>query len=121
MPDSIIKRIDTIGKREKQGREFSFLNRKKPPFSWTDEVPEDDKEFQGLLEEEAHFPDVSTELPGVDLERDQVGPTPAVEDKPEPEFAARAAEALDNANIRMADQLAAARTVAAPHRRGRAK
>jgi len=114
MSDSIIKRVDAIGKKKKQGRKFRFLNRKKLPFSWTDEVPKDDKESQGLLEEEAPFPDVNAKLPGVDLERDQVGPNPAVEDEPEPAFEARAAEALTNANIRMADQLVAARAVTAP-------
>jgi hypothetical protein len=35
-----------------------------------DEVPEDDSEFQGLLEEEetAPYPDISAEPPGVELE-----------------------------------------------------
>ncbi|KAL7537435.1 hypothetical protein ACHAXR_007825 [Thalassiosira sp. AJA248-18] len=46
MPDRIIKRVDAIGKREKQGREFRFLNRNKEPFSWTDEVADDDEDFQ---------------------------------------------------------------------------
>ena len=70
MPDSIIARVDAIGKREKQGRDFEFLNRKKLPFHWADEVAEDDNKFQGLLEEEAPVPDISNELPGVELERD---------------------------------------------------
>ena len=39
-----------------------------------DEVPDDDIEFQGLLKEEATFPDVSSELPGVVLEDELVGP-----------------------------------------------
>ena len=38
------------------GNEFWFLNRNKEPFDWTDEVPDDGGEFQGLLGEEAPFP-----------------------------------------------------------------
>ncbi len=34
-------------------------------------VPEDDPEFQGLLEEEALFPEMSAKLPGVPLEEDE--------------------------------------------------
>jgi hypothetical protein len=50
MPDHVIQRVNAIGKREKQGQTFRFLNRRGEPFEWTDEVPEDDPEFQGLLE-----------------------------------------------------------------------
>jgi hypothetical protein len=49
MPDKVIDKVNKIGKSERQGREFCFLNRSKEPFSWTDSVPEDDPEFQGLL------------------------------------------------------------------------
>ena len=43
----------------------------KEPYEWTDSVPEDDPNFQGLLEDdEAPFPDISAELPGVPLEED---------------------------------------------------
>ena len=71
MPDSVIKRVNTIGQRERQGRDFRFLNRQKEPYEWTDTVPEDDPEFQGLLEEEAPFPELSAQLPGVPLECDE--------------------------------------------------
>ena len=114
MPDSIIARVEAIGKREKQGRAFEFLNRKKLPFDWAGEVADDDNEFQGLLEEEAPFPDINNELPGVELERDQTGLALAVEDEPDPAFEDRATEALANANIVMPRQLAAARAAAAP-------
>jgi hypothetical protein len=59
MPDQIIKRVNQIGLREKQGQTFWFLNRSKEPYKWIDTVPEDDPEFQGLLEEEAPLPNVS--------------------------------------------------------------
>ncbi len=67
MPDRIVRRINAIGLREKQGRAFQFLNRQQQPYEWTDLIPEDDPEFQGLLEEEevAAYPDVSAEPPGV--------------------------------------------------------
>ena len=64
MPDRVIKRVNDIEVRKKQGRTFHFLNRWQEPYEWTDSVPEDDPEFQGLLEEEA--PEV-TFLVGRDL------------------------------------------------------
>ena len=42
MPAAVIAKVDKIGKKEKQGKEFRFQNRNKEPFDWTDEVPEDD-------------------------------------------------------------------------------
>ncbi len=48
--------MNSIGSREKQGCTFRFT------YEWTDSVPEDDPDFQGLLEDdEAPFPDISTE------------------------------------------------------------
>ncbi len=72
MPDRVIKRVNAIGEREGQGRTFRFLNRCNEPYEWTDSVPEDDPEFQGLLddEEEAAYPEISAELPGVELEEE---------------------------------------------------
>ena len=65
MPDRVIKRVNDIGLREKQGRTFRFLNRRGEPYEWTDSVPDDDPEFQGLLEdeEEAAYPNISAEPP----------------------------------------------------------
>jgi hypothetical protein len=51
MPTRIIKQVDTIWARKKQGREFCFVNRIKEPYKWTNEVLEDDLDFQGLLED----------------------------------------------------------------------
>ena len=64
-----------------------------------DEVPDDNGEFQGLLKEEATFPDVSSELPGVVFENEIVGPATALDEEPEPAFEAQAAAALENADI----------------------
>jgi hypothetical protein len=65
----VIKKVNRIGLREKQRREFYFLNRSKEPYEWTNMVPKDDPEFQGLLEEELLFPEMSAKLPGVPLRK----------------------------------------------------
>jgi hypothetical protein len=86
IPDCIIKRVNRIGLREKQGQTFWFLNRSKEPYKWTNTITEDNPEFQGLLEEEAPFPSVSTELPGVILEEEEEGDYQVVTNKPNPAF-----------------------------------
>jgi hypothetical protein len=87
MPDWVIKRVDAIRECEGQGRTFWFLNQRKEPYEWTDEVLEDDTDFQGLLEneEEAVYPDVSAKLPGVELEAEERDFTP-VSDELEVDF-----------------------------------
>jgi hypothetical protein len=69
MRDRVIKRVNAIGLRKKQGQAFQFLNCRQEPYKWTDAVPKDDPEFQGLLEDdkEAAYPDISAEPPGVEL------------------------------------------------------
>jgi hypothetical protein len=104
MPDKVIDKVNRIGKSERQGREFRFLNRSKESYRWTNSVPEDDPEFQGLLEEEAPFPELSAQLPGVPLECDEEDEVfEVVTDKPEPDFDNLAAAALDNAGIDTGD------------------
>ncbi len=73
MPDRIIAKVNNIRAKEKQGRTFCFLNQQAQPYEWTDEVPEDDMEFQGFLEEDeaAPYPNLSAEPPGVELEREE--------------------------------------------------
>ena len=107
MPDRVIAKVNRIGLREKQGRDFWFLNRRKEPYEWTNTVPEDDPEFQGLLEEEepAPYPEVSAELPGVLLESEDNEDFQVVTDEPSPDFEDLAAMALDNAGIIPADHL----------------
>jgi hypothetical protein len=36
MPDRVIRQVNAIRARKKQGREFHFLNRVREPFQWTD-------------------------------------------------------------------------------------
>jgi hypothetical protein len=109
MPDRVIKRVNTIGEREGQGRTFRFLNRRKEPFKWTDSVPEDDPECQGLLddEEEAAYPKINAELPGVELKEEERDFTP-VTDEPEADFCKLAGAALHNAGINADNRIRAA-------------
>jgi len=112
MPDRIIKHVNSIGSWEKQGCTFQFTDRSKEPYEWTDSVPEDDPDFQGLLEDdEAPFPDISAELPGVPLEEEEYD-FQVVTDKPEPDLGDLAAAALDNAGIDTSKWLHAARVAA---------
>jgi hypothetical protein len=111
MPQRIIKRVNKIGKCKKQGCNFCFLNRNKEELDWTDEVPADNPTLQGLLEEdgeqEAIYPNVTAELPGVPLE-DDFKDGPAVVPDNEPDFWAMAARALKNAGIDQDARLQAA-------------
>jgi hypothetical protein len=109
MPDRVIKRVNTIGLCEKQSCTFWFLNKRQEPYEWRDTVPEDDPKFQGLLKdkEEAAYPDISAELPGVELESKEVNYA-AVMDEPVNNFEQLAATVLDNAGIDPQDCLCAA-------------
>jgi hypothetical protein len=44
--------VNAIEACEKQGQDIQFLNWRREPYEWTDMVPKDDPEFQGLLKEE---------------------------------------------------------------------
>jgi hypothetical protein len=109
MPDRVIKRVDAIGEHEGQRPTFRFLNQQKGPYEWTDEVPEDDTDFQGLLkdEEEAVYPDVTTELQGVELKAEERDFTP-VSDELEADFKELTAAVLHKAGINTEEQLQAA-------------
>ena len=88
MPNRVIKQVNKIGEREGQGRTFHFLNRQKQAYEWTDEVPKDNDNFQGLLEDEvdaAPYPDTSAELSGVELDKEERA-FQMILDKPEPDF-----------------------------------
>ena len=69
IPVSIVKKVNKMGQKEGQGRELTFLDRSKHPFSWDGEVSINNPGFQGLLEDEiAPCPHPSSELPGVLIE-----------------------------------------------------
>ena len=64
-------------------------------------MPEDDPDFQGLLEDDnsaAVYPDVSAELPGVELES-EVQDYQTITDAPGPDFHDLAGAALHNTGI----------------------
>ncbi len=114
MPDRVIKCVNAIGLCKKQGQAFQFLNCRQEPYKWTGVVPEDDPEFQGLLEDdkEVAYPDISTKPPGVELESVDMDYV-AVTDEPEPDFEQLAATALDNAGINPQDCFRTAQAAAA--------
>ena len=70
-------------------------------------MPNDDPEFQELLEEPALYPNILAELPGV-LLKDEDADIHVVKDDPEPDLAELAAAALDNAGINANNCLQAA-------------
>ena len=45
VPQSIINKVNKIGKKEGHNRTFSFADRSKVPFPWDDEVPIEDPSF----------------------------------------------------------------------------
>ncbi len=81
-----------------------------PQSKWTDEVPEDESELQGLLKEEEMAPylDISAKPPGVELESEE-SDFQLITDDLEPDFCELAAAALDNAGINPTKRIQAAR------------
>ena len=110
LPGRLIAKVEDIGNKQNPGREFRSTNRHKKLFGWTDEFQEDDNVFQGLLElEEAAYPDIPAELPGIEFEWNQTEDqtdciTDAVDGAPKPDFEERAAGTLENADIRPGDR-----------------
>jgi hypothetical protein len=102
-----------------RGGSFWFINWSKEPYEWTNTDPKNDPVFQGLLEEEASFPDVSMEIPRVVLEEEE-DDGQVVMDKPKVPFEALAAVALENAGINMVDHIHAARAAGDDGDRARA-
>ena len=80
-------------------------------------MPEDDPEFQGLLEndDKALYPDISAELPGLALEIEERDFTP-VTDKPEENFRDLAGAALHNVGIDANQRICAALDANNEHR-----
>ena len=101
MPDSILKRVEAIGVKDKNDAKLRFRNRKNERFDWDmeDEDEEELIEDNAVDAEVAPFPDIPAEMPGVGLEEHLT--TPLVNAGPEPgqDFEARAAAATRNANF----------------------
>ncbi len=68
-------------------------------YKWTNKVPENNPEFQRLLEdEEVQYPNISSVLPGLEMESEE-SRFDAITPEPEPDFCALDTAALDNAGI----------------------
>ena len=101
MPDRVIKRVNDIGEQEGQSCDSDLQNCWREPYEWTDKVPEDDLEFWGILANDkamALYPDISAELPGVELEEDE-HKYQTETDKPKADFCDLADTVLHNAGI----------------------
>jgi hypothetical protein len=87
MLDWVIKKVNRISAHKKQEQEFQFLNCWMEPYKWTNSLPKDNPEFQGLLEEEepVAYLDISAKLPGVKLES-EAADFQVVRERSEPNF-----------------------------------
>ena len=93
MPDSVVCKVEKWGQRAMQPEEeFVFSNRNREPFPWNEMV---DNETL-IVAEQASFPAMPAEMPGVELERNQ--PTTALE-TPENDEQLTADRAARNANL----------------------
>jgi hypothetical protein len=99
MPDRVIKRVISLGKKAKQTRtkqRVQFLNRNKEKFDWDNDELDLSPD---LVDPTPHETDVlPAELPGVLLESDYADHN-AVQAPPQPDLAAQAAATLANANL----------------------
>jgi hypothetical protein len=102
MPDSVIRKLERWGRRDKQNGRLTFADRNNNAFDWDDEY-----ELKPLIDDNAiepehpaPFPDIPAEMPGVDLETN----IPAVTEKQGTDAEERhqnetRARALENANL----------------------
>ncbi len=60
-----------------------FLNCNKNPFSWSNKVPDDNPQFHGLLEDDAPYPNVARDLPGLVIEEGSVDDAGPIQEDPE--------------------------------------
>eukprot|EP00804_Cyclotella_cryptica_P016673 CCRYP_001990-RA/>CCRYP_001990-RA protein AED:0.73 eAED:0.24 QI:0/-1/0/1/-1/0/1/0/427 len=94
VPDSIIKKVEAWGRRDKQTGIIRFRNKNNDPYEW-------DNEHDALVEdnapepEEAPFWDIPAETPGVEIEAN----VPALVTPPPPPEEQRLAAAVANAGI----------------------
>jgi hypothetical protein len=108
MPDSVIKKLEHLGKQDKQSGALTFADRHNVPFAWDEEY-----EHRPLIADNAvkakpaalPYPDLPAEMPGI-LYKSEMPETTLLpnEDTPvEPDekaaVAAEAAAVLNNANL----------------------
>ena len=75
MPDSVIRRVEQMAKREAWSGGWRFRNKNNEIFAFDDG---DDDDWDAPISAPNAHSDVPAEFPGVSLERDQ--PVPAVEE-----------------------------------------
>jgi len=81
-PDSVIKKINSWGRRDQATGRLVFRDRNNNPYDWEEEhdILIEDNAIEQEEPEPAPYPDIPAEIPGVELERDQ----PAVTADPAP-------------------------------------
>ena len=94
VPDRVIKKVNQWGvrsKREEYGKKLKFLNRNRQKYDWDNDELNDE---EGLVEPEPTHPELTAEMPGIEIESEQIEPSDAVveEEYSESELAAAAAE-----------------------------
>jgi hypothetical protein len=102
MSNQIIKRVGQIGLHKMHAWEFRFLNRFKELYGWMDIIPDDNPEFQGLLEDEAPFLNISAKFPGVPIEEEEEDFC-VIANEPGPNFEDLVVVPLENARINTKD------------------
>ena len=81
MPDSVIKKVTDWGRKSLKAQStktLKFLNRTKEAYAWeNDEFNED----EDLVQQETIHPDLTANMPGIQLEEDLIDPPTAVQDE----------------------------------------
>jgi hypothetical protein len=97
MTDSVIKMIDSLGKKERCKNRMSFKNRKGEEYTFDNE-----DEYEMIAEENipASFPDIAAEAPGILTEREEMmGVNEVIQSEREPIDKERAMLAAANSGI----------------------
>ena len=97
MTDSVIKMIDSLGKKERCKNGPSFKNRKGEEYTFDNE-----DEYEMITKEKipAPFPDIAAEVPGILTEREEMmGVDEVIQSEREPSDEERAMLAAANSGI----------------------
>ena len=97
MTDSVIKMIDSLGKKERCKNGLSFKNRKGEEYTFDNE-----DEYEMIAEEKipAPFPDIAAEVPGILTEREEMmGVDEVIQSEREPSDEERAMLAAANSGM----------------------
>jgi hypothetical protein len=99
VPDSIVTKVNTMGRRDHSNGRLRFCDRHNQPFDWDDQN-EILIEDNAVEPEPAPFPDIPAEMPGVEKESDYLNlPTTPIEEEPAPTEEELIDAAIANANF----------------------